>query len=429
MRSLGKVIKPTRSSCVHWRSKFTAERMSHLPTTSVWSEFTPLANKHKAVNLGQGFPDFPAEKFVLESTVKAIENNIVQYARVQGHLRLVNALSATYSPRLNKVIDPLTEILITPGAQGALFIACQAFLNPRDEVILIEPFYDSYPYCVLVTGAVPVTIPLRYDQSSWNSAKNWKLDFSELRKKITKKTKMIILNNPQNCPGKVYSNEELQEIANIAIEHDLLVLNDGVYEWMIYDNANFKYIATLPGMYNRTITIGSAGKSFSVTGYKIGWCMAPPEILEPMIKTIQIIPFCVSTPLQEGVAGALEIAEKNNYWKNLNEMFNQKREKLCKILSDVGLNPVVPQGSYFALGNFENIPEKYFMTDTTTPKDYQFCRWLTKTIGVAAIPPSAFYTEQNRHLGNKFARFAFCKRDDVMDAAAERLQKLKELTN
>jgi len=195
---------------------------------------------------------------------------------------------------------------------------------------------------------------------------------------------------------------------------------------MVYDGLKYTYLASLPGMWERTITIGSAGKSFSVTGYKIGWAIAPRCLIEEMSKVIQMIPFCVSSPLQEGVAVAFEIAAENNYWEELRFMFTKKRDRMVVVLEECGLVPVVPEGSYFIFASISNIPEKMFLSsDSTSSKDYQFCRWLTEHVGVGAIPPSAFYSDKNKNIAKNFARFAFCKRDDIIELAREKLLKLK----
>jgi aspartate/methionine/tyrosine aminotransferase len=387
------------------------------------------------VNLGQGFPDFSPEPFVLNAAKDAIDRGLVQYARSQGHVRLANALSKVYSPLIGKALDPMSNVLVTIGATESLFLSFMAFCNPGDEVLLIEPFYDSYPACVSLAGGKPVFVPLR-PQHPNASAADWKLDMDEYRAAITPKTKMIVVNNPSNIPGKVFSRKELEEIAKIAVEKDLLVVSDEVYEWMVYDDSNNEKgghvrMASLPGMWERTITIGSAGKAFSVTGFKVGWSLAHAPLVEALQAVHTHATFSVSTPMSDAVAVALEEAETRNYFKELKEMFTQKRERLIKVLEGAGLRTVSPQGSYFILADTSKIPDEKFLDkeklasgafDST--RDYQFCRWLIKEIGVAAIPPSAFYSREHAHMAANYARFAFCKKDESIDAAKERLAKL-----
>lgn len=418
------------------RKSFNASRTDALSSTSVWTEFTPLAAKHNAVNLGQGFPDFPPEAFVLDAAKHAIDRKAVQYSRSQGNLPLVQALAKVYSPLFGRTLDPMTNIVATIGATEALFLSFMAFCNPGDEVLLMEPFYDSYPACVSLAGGKSVFVPLRPQATSKApSASDWKLDFAEMRRAITPKTKMLVLNNPSNIPGKVWTRDELSELAKIAAEHDLLVVSDEVYEWMVYEDETTKEghirFATLPGMWERTITIGSAGKAFSVTGYKVGWLFADTPLVEAMQRVHTNAVFSVATPMSEGVAQALQESEERGYFPMLREFFAQKREKLMQILKDVGMEPIAPQGSYFILADTSKISDDKFLDraalESGAPdatRDYQFCRWLIKNVGVAAIPPSAFYSKEHSSMAANYARFAFCKKDESFEQAKERLSKM-----
>jgi len=240
---------------------------------------------------------------------------------------------------------------------------------------------------------------------------------------------MLVLNNPQNVPGKVWNLEELQKIAALAKQKDFLVLADEVYHVMCYDGIKSISFATLPDMWERTITLGSAGKSFSVTGYKLGWCVGPEKIISAIATVHQNVSFCVASPLQEALGESFEQINRDGgvYFEELRNMLKKKRDKLCGILDSVGLKPVIPQGSYFALADISKIPKHhYFKSQSKETLDLQFCRWLTTEIGVAAIPPSAFYSQQNQHLPSNFARFCFCKTEETIDEAAKRLKKLKQ---
>jgi len=395
-----------------------AERVRSFGAT-VFAEFTALANQHKAVNLGQGFPDFPAPDFVVEAARTALASGHNQYARSAGHPRLVNAIAAVYSPLFGRALDPMSEIVVTTGATEGIFATMQGLVNPGDEVILIEPFYDSYPAAVLMAGGTPVYVPLR-PAAGATSAAQWSLDMDELAAAITPRTKLLVVNTPNNPVGKIFSQAELESIAALVQAHDLVVLSDEVYEWMTYDGVPHIRLATLPGMWERTITLGSAGKTFSVTGWKIGWAIAPRQLAHAVLMAHQWIPFAVTTPLQEAVGAAFEQVEKRGYFAELGAMYNAKRDKLAGALADVGLTPVIPQGSYFILVDTAHLDAP---TPTDDPRDVQICRWLTREIGVAAIPPSAFYSPGHKVLAADVARFCFCKTDGVLDAAAQRLRQ------
>jgi histidinol-phosphate/aromatic aminotransferase/cobyric acid decarboxylase-like protein len=253
----------------------------------------------------RAFPTSPRRISSRTAAQQAIAADLNQYARSAGHPRLVNALAALYSPLFGRRFNPLTEIVVTVGATEGIFATVQALVNPGDEVILIEPFYDSYPAVVTMAGGTAVYVPLRAPAGA-RSAAEWRLDLDELAAAFTPRTKLLILNTPLNPLGKVYTLDELSAIAELAQQHDIAVLSDEVYEWMVYPTAQRPVehvrMATLPGMWERTVTLGSAGKSFSVTGWKIGWAIAPPPLAHALTMAHQWIPFAVATPLQEAVA-------------------------------------------------------------------------------------------------------------------------------
>ncbi len=391
--------------------------------TTVFTEFTALALQHNAVNLGQGFPNFPAPDFVKEAAQAAIAGDLNQYARAAGHPRLVRALAAVYGPLLGHELDPLSEIVVTVGATEGIFATMQALVEPGDEVILIEPFYDSYPAAVIMAGGTPVYVPLR-PKANALSAADWVLDMDELRAAISPRTRLLVINTPQNPVGKVYTRHELTQLAELVQEHNLLVLSDEVYEWMTYPDAEHPVehvrIATLPGMWERTITLGSAGKTFSVTGWKIGWAIAARPLAAALFAAHQWIPFAVATPLQEAVAVALEQVEERGYFHWLRTMYQAKRDKLATVLAEVGLRPVVPQGSYFIIVHTDHLDVPL---EAGYRRDYSVCRWFTRDVGVAAIPPGAFYSAEHADLTENLARFCFCKTDETLEDAAVRLRQ------
>ena len=407
-----------------------AERVRGFGPT-VFAEFTALANQVGAVNLGQGFPNFAAPDFVKAAAQAAIAADLNQYARCAGHPRLVQALAALYSPLFGRDLDPFSEIVVTTGATEGIFATIQALVEPGDEVILIEPFYDSYPAAVRMAGGRCVYVPLRGPARA-TSAAQWILDTDELTVAFSPATKLLILNTPLNPLGKVFTRGELQEIATLAIAHNITVLSDEVYEWMVYPDATTHAgppvehvrIATLPGMAERTITLGSAGKTFSVTGWKIGWAIAPPLLAHALVMAHQWIPYAVATPLQEAVAMAFEQADAHDYFNALHTMYRHKRDRLLGALQSAGLAPITPAGSYFIVVDTSSLP---LAIPPGMRRDVAVCRWLTTEVGVAAIPPSPFYSEAHAGLADNLARFTFCKTDDLLEEAARRLQAAREL--
>ena len=391
--------------------------------TTVFAEYTALAIQHNAVNLGQGFPNFPAPDFVKAAAQQAVAADLNQYARSAGHARLVNALAKVYGPLFGRDLDPQREIVVTVGATEGIYATLQALVEAGDEVVLIEPFYDSYAPSVIMAGATPVYVPLRPKPNATTAA-DWVLDMAELEAAFTERTRLLIINTPQNPLGKVLSRAELGQIADLVQKHDILVLSDEVYEWMVYSDpgqpVEHTRIATLPGMWERTITLGSAGKTFSVTGWKIGWAITSEKLAHAIFMAHQWIPFAVATPLQEAVATALEVAGEHDYFNWLGQMYKGKRDFLLNTLRRVGLTPLTPQGSYFILVNTSHLDVPI---EAGSRRDQSVCRWFTREVGVAAIPPSPFYSPAHQYLTDNLARFCFCKTDETLAEAALRLEK------
>ncbi len=403
-----------------------AQRVQGFGTT-VFAEYTALAIEHDAVNLGQGFPNFPAPDFVKAAAQQAVAADLNQYARGAGQLRLVDALAATYGPLFGRELDPQRNIVITTGATEGIYATIQALIDPGDEVVLIEPFYDSYAPSVIMAGGTPVYVPLRPTANAQTAA-DWQLDMGELEAAFSERTRLLILNTPQNPVGKVFNRNELQQIADLVQKHDLLLLSDEVYEWMTYcdgdrtgnERTQHIRIATLPGMWERTVTLGSAGKTFSVTGWKIGWAIAAEPLAHAILMAHQWIPFTVATPLQEAVATAFEVAAEHDYFNWLSTMYQSKRDLLLKVLHDVGLPPITPDGSYFILVDTSALDVPI---EAGARRDQSLCRWFTREVGVAAIPPSHFYSPEHQYLTDNLARFCFCKTDEMLEEAAIRLTK------
>ena len=378
---------------------------------TIFAEISRLAQEHGAVNLGQGFPDFDPPPFVLEAAAKAALGPQQQYARGAGAPELCEIIASETGRSLGREVDSELEVTITVGATEALFATILALVEPGEEVILLEPFYDSYPADVAIAGGISRYVPLRLD-----AAGRWGLDFDELEAAFSSATRLLVLNTPHNPTGKVFDEAELKAIADLAQRYDVLVLCDEVYEELYFDGRRHHRLASFPGMWDRTITISSAGKTFSVTGWKIGWILANATLSLAVRRIHQWIPFAVATPLQIAVADVMGQARQRGYYDELRAMYVKKRDRLAESLRAAGLKPLIPEGTYFItadVGEWETPPG--------VAPDVAFCRWLAAEVGVAAIPPSAFYSEAHASLASRHVRFSFCKRDETLALAGERL--------
>ncbi|XP_003479096.1 kynurenine--oxoglutarate transaminase 3 isoform X2 [Cavia porcellus] len=403
-----------------------AKRIEGLDS-SVWTEFTKLAADPSVVNLGQGLPDISPPTYVKEELSKiALVDNLNQYTRGFGHPSLVKALSCLYEKFYPKKIDPNKEIVVTVGAYGSLYNVIQGLVDEGDEVIIMVPYYDCYEPMVRMAGATPVFIPLRpkYVAGKKWSSSDWILDPQELESKFNSKTKAIILNTPHNPLGKVYTKEELQLIADLCIKYDVLCISDEVYEWLVYTgNKHFK-IATFPGMWERTVTIGSAGKTFSVTGWKLGWTIGPNHLIRPIQIVQQNTVYTCATPLQEALAQALwvDIKRMNDpecYFNSLPKELEVKRDRIVRLLESVGLKPIAPDGGYFVIADVSSLDVDLSDMKTNEPYDYKFVKWMTKNKKLSAIPVSAFCDSETKSQFEKLVRFCFIKKDSTLDAAEE----------
>lgn len=388
----------------------------------------------QVINLGQGFFSYAPPKFVTDAAKKALDVAAFnQYAPTRGRPSLRNALAKAYSPFFGREINPETEVLVTAGANEGMYSAFTAYLEEGDEVIVIEPFFDQYISNIKLPGGKVVYVPLHPPADAdvrTSSAAEWKLDMDELRGAITSRTKMIVVNSPQNPTGKVFSKEELLAIGELAVEHNIIILSDEVYDRLHY--GEFTRIATLSEQLARlTLTVGSAGKTFSATGWRIGWMIGHPELIKHVAAANTRIVFCANSPLQEACAQALTEAETNTYYESQIQSFEKKYAIFNSIWDELGLPYTVPQGGYFVLVNFSKvqIPDDYHFPVEVVEgkaKDFRLAYWLIKEIGVVAIPPTEFYTPQNAHIAENFLRFAVCKDDDMLEKAVVRLRKLKQ---
>lgn len=407
--------------------------------TTVFAEFGALAAKHNSVNLAQGAPDFDAPEFVLKAAHASLGKCMNQYSRPAGHVPLVNALAKLYSGAMGRTLDPLYEIIVTVGASEAIFACVQSIVGPGDEVVMVEPVFDPIKAAVIMCGATPKYIPLRTrpdspvvdDASAAFDSDQLYIDIAELEGLITSQTKLLILNSPHNPTGKVFSRDEMEEIAEVVRKHpSLAVISDEVYEFLTFDGVPHIKFATLPGMWERTLTLGSASKTFSITGWRVGWAVGPKAMVQGVLFVHQYVPFCTCSITQDAVAQAFEEAPTHNYYEILQDMYQKKRDHLLESLKAAGLRPIVPKGSYFVVVDISNvkIPESELATHQKDHRhDFNVCRYLTSVVGVAALPMSAFYSEENAHIGQKYARFAFCKTEAVLEAARLKLLNVKNV--
>lgn len=373
---------------------------------TVFTTYTRLAEQHGAVNLGQGFPDFAPPDFALSALRDAAEGS-QQYAPLPGVPDLSSAVAEKMSARLSRAVTAPENVQITVGATEALFALMQAFIDPGDEVVVLEPFYDAYPADVLMAGGVPRFVPLV------PQGDDWVLDEDALRAAFTNRTKAVIVNTPHNPTGKVFSAAELDLIVALAERYDALIISDEVYEHLAF--APFVSVASRPGAWERTVSVSSIGKTFSVTGWKVGWAIGPESLIRPLRAAHQWIPFAVATPLQRASAQLLREAEENGYYGELVTMFQKKRDLLLGQLAGTPFRALTPAGGYFVIADGSALGYA---------DDVALCNALPERAGVVAIPPSAFYSDAHKPLAKKLVRFAFCKSDEAILEAGRRLRGL-----
>jgi aspartate/methionine/tyrosine aminotransferase len=433
-----------------------ADRLTGLDKPTVWHEFSPLAAEHGAVNLGQGFPDWDPPEFVQLSMSRAIQDRHAnQYARSYAHLPLARVLADEYSTRLGRSIRAETEVATAVGCTNALYCALQAMLNPGDEAILLEPCFDIYSSQVQMAGGVPVYVPLRERIEEADAAIDdevvdggasaprfrdasdvFTLDMDELEAAVTDRTRVLLLNSPHNPTGKVFTRAELEGIAAIVKRHPrLVIISDEVYEHLVYDPDRHPHVSMAEILWDQTLTLSSGGKTFSATGWKVGWAVGPNHLVNAVIAVQQWVNFSAPTPNQDAFAMALEIARQpyeghDNYYRYLVEEYRRKRDLLIGCLQAAGMTPIVPPGGFFILADTSHIPDPptEYMRPTLAspdpmPRDWALCRWLTIEVGVTAIPPSAFYSPGNMGLAKHYLRFAFCKSDDTIRAAQSKFEQ------
>ncbi|MFQ5796259.1 MAG: pyridoxal phosphate-dependent aminotransferase [Candidatus Bipolaricaulia bacterium] len=372
-------------------------------TESVIREMTRLCNRYGGINLAQGFPDFPTPEALKEAAVQAIRDDINQYAITWGAKSIRDAICDKVARYNGPHVDPETEITVCCGATEAMIASLMAIVNPGDEVISFEPFYENYGPDTILSGATPVHVPLEPPE--------WTFDSERLTAAFNERTQAIVINTPNNPTGKVFTQAELEEIAVLCNRWDVIAVTDEIYEHILYDGAEHISIASLPGMADRTITINSLSKTYSVTGWRIGYAIAAPEITNAIRKVHDFLTVGAPAPLQAG--GAVALRFDRSYYAALATDYRERRDFLMNVLDEVGFKTYKPKGAY------------YIMTEIDAfgfPDDEAFAEYLVREIGVAVVPGSSFYHDPRS--GRNQVRFAFCKRLETLERAAERLRQL-----
>ena len=370
---------------------------------TIFSEMTALARQHDAINLGQGFPNWDGAAFVKKAAVDAtLIGGNDQYPPSPGIPRLRQAIADRYDSLLGRDLDPATEITVTCGCTEALASSFLGLVNPGDEVVLIEPYYDAYPVYASLVGAIPRFVTLRPPQFA--------LDLDELRSVFNPRTRAIVLNNPHNPTGRVFSSEELAAVAELCVEFDAVAICDEVYEEMVYETDHLR-LATFDGMWERTLTLSSLGKTFSLTGWKVGWGIGPAHLTAGLRAAHQFLTFTTPTPVQHGAVAAL--GAPDDFYDRMRSSYRAKRDFLAAGLKTLGFEVHSPQGTYFMMAGHQS----FGIGD-----DLEFCRFLVEKARVVAIPPSVFYHQPAD--GASLVRFAFCKDEDTLGEALERMKDL-----
>lgn len=405
----------------------------------VWSLINESAadaaakGNREIINLGQGFFSYSPPEFVIKAAKDALDvpmNN--QYAHTKGKPSLLDAISKTYTERYGRPVSK-EEILVTTGANEALLAILTGFLEKGDEVIVFEPFFDQYISNIEIPGGKPVYVPMHPPKEI--SERNvrgyeWAIDFEELEAAITQKTKFILLNTPHNPVGKIFTRDELNKIGQLAVKHNFLIISDEVYENLYYGD-DFPRIATLsPEFDSRTFSIFSAGKSFAATGWRIGWIIGNPELINYAARAHTRICFATPTPLQEACATALNEASTNGYFEKTRSEYRKKYEIFTQVWEELGLPYTIADGAYYLLVDFSKLilPEDYEYPEDfqNRARDFKLSYWLINEIGVVSIPPTEFYIKEHEKVAENLLRFALCKDDEVLEKAVVRLRELKK---
>jgi aspartate/methionine/tyrosine aminotransferase len=385
------------------RPRFRSARIANF-TESVIREMTRLAGRYGATNLAQGFPDFPAPEALKRAATEAIDADINQYSITWGSKPFRDAVAGKYARHYAMDFDPEREITVCCGATEGMIAAMLAVIDPGDEVVVFEPFYENYNPDTQLTGATVRYVTLR--------APDWSFDRDELRRAFNHRTKAIIVNSPNNPTGKVFNREELEFIAGLCQEFDALAITDEIYEHILYDGAVHTPIISLPGMRERSILVNSMSKTYSVTGWRVGWVLAPPDLTDSIRKVHDFITVGAASPLQQ--AGVMALGMADDYYANLAIEYAGKRDHLMASLEAAGLRCSIPRGAYYIMADISNLNFR---------NDLEFVRHLIENVGIAAVPGSSFFSHSAD--GASWVRFCFCKKYETLEVARQKLLRLR----
>jgi aspartate/methionine/tyrosine aminotransferase len=386
-------------------------------TESVIREMTRLALQHNAVNLSQGFPDFPAPAEIKEAARQAISDDINQYAITWGAKPLRDAIVEKFARTQGVRVDPEREITVCCGSTEAMMSAMMAIINPGDEIVVFEPFYENYGPDAILSGAIPRFVRLRPPASD---KEDWSFDEGELAGAFGPRTKAIIVNTPNNPTGKVFTRAELEFIRDLCVRWNAFCITDEIYEHILYDGAEHISMASLEGMRERTIVINGMSKTYSVTGWRVGWAIAPPEATQSIRKVHDFLTVGAAAPLQQ--AGAFALQFPQSYYDKLAITYSEKRERLVTILTQAGFTVFRPRGAYYIMTDVSRMDLPAVRRSASESYDVSFAKYLVETVGVAVVPGSSFY--KNAQDGASQIRFTFCKKEETLAAAEQRLSKL-----
>ncbi len=383
-------------------SRFRSHRIEHF-TESVIREMTRLAIQHGAVNLAQGYPDFPAPESVKQAACQAINGDVNQYAITWGAKPFRDAIARKYQRSYGLDYDPEREITVCCGATEGMIASLMGVTNPGDEIVVFEPFYENYRPDALLCDAVTRLVPLY--------PPHWTFDPAELRRAFSKRTKAVIVNTPNNPTGRVFTREERQAIAELALEFDALVITDEIYEHILYDGCVHEPMAAMPGLRDRTILVNSMSKTWGVTGWRVGWVLAAPELSDCVRKVHDFLTVGAAAPLQQAGIAAVELPDE--YYRELAVSYGTRRDFMLDMLKTAGFKPFAPQGAYYVMCDISAFGFK---------DDVAFTKHMIEDVGVACVPGSSFFANPER--GRQIVRFCFCKSEETLSAAAHRLRRL-----
>lgn len=372
---------------------------------SVIRDMTRLAMKHGAINMAQGFPDFGTNEVVTEAAVRAIRDGINQYTVTWGYPPLRQKLAELYTERLGWQVDPDVHVTVTCGVSEAIMSAVMAVLNPGDEIIILEPAHENFRPAIILANAVPISVPL--DEKSYH------IDPERIGAAITPRTKAILLNTPHNPTGRVFNHEELEGVIELVLEHDLVLMTDEIYDRILYDGRSHLSPGSLEPLQDRTITMSGLGKSYAITGWRLGHVIAPTQLAKAVRPVHDFMTICAATPLQAAAVAALELPP--SYYEQMRQDYELRRALMMEILATAGLAAIPPEGAYYVMADYSQleIPQVQL---TSMP----FAEWMTTEVGVAVVPGESFYSLEG--YGRHSIRFAFCKKLETLEMAAERIK-------